>query len=57
MDQQEEAAWLTSLRVEPLLDENREVRWFVIDFEGEHVGDAFDTADLARRFIDKLRRS
>jgi hypothetical protein len=51
----ERQEYLESLTVVHTLDEHGNPRFFVEDFEGDWVGEAFDTYELAQEKIKELR--
>jgi hypothetical protein len=53
---QETEKWLASLTVSKCIDEHGDVYYNVTDYNGDWIGDAFETAELAFDEIDKLRK-
>ena len=55
IDAQEKGAWLGSLTVAETEDEFGVPRFFVEDYDGDWIGEAFDTKELAQDAIRALR--
>lgn len=53
----DKAKWLESLTVQKTVDEFGNPRYFITDWNGDWIGDAFETAEFAFDEIDKMRRS
>lgn len=57
VDGQEQAHYLDSLTVSKTQDEFGQARYFVTDFEGDWIGEPYDTPELAFAEIDRMRRA
>jgi hypothetical protein len=57
IEAQEDANYLASLNVWKTTDEFGEARYFICDFQGDMVGEAYSTPEAAFAEIDRMRNA